>query len=388
MTVVTKYPTAIIDNSGTWANPSYGLGAPDAQCMYKFGASGQSKDIQLGTYGFDIPSGATINHVYIGMKGFRDHGSMSHEYSDLQNRFTKGSTTEILSCTYKGSSGSCANVGNDEQEIYTTLTRDDLVNETFSTVCRITVVPLGGIHKGYVDAIWIKVDYTYYQPVTYKYRMIMGRCALRPRGVAKKGTEPTMARRPSTIYTPSVPIKPTESDIGANKKYTCGKQTHRLRILYKLTIWRNGQPIKRFKRTRDLLVWRGQMVLASLLSQGALGTTTSTWQLVASSNSNAPNMSDDSGNPDANEFNPLLGSAVNVSYDFDPSQKPSGEYQAFAQLIMYGTITITSAGTLRKIGIRDTVSTPNRHIIVEDRVVDQSVQVNDQIEIYYWLQLW
>jgi len=157
----------------------------------------------------------------------------------------------------------------------------------------------------------------------------------------------------------------------------------RLKGRYELRIIRNGEEIYHFKRTRDLLVWRGQMIFAYLLSQGAVGTSTDTWQVVASENSVMPDMGDDSGNPLANEFNPVIGSPVNVSYDYNPDVKPSGGYQTVFDLIIYGTVISDGSKTLRKIGIIDTVSTPNKHIIFEDAVVPKDIILNDEIYIRY-----
>ena len=92
----------------------------------------------------------------------------------------------------------------------------------------------------------------------------------------------------------------------------------RIKFMYKLEIIRNGDIIYRFKRKRDLLVWRGQSILAYLLSQGAVGTSTSAWKFVISANEDSPDMGDDSGDPLNNEFNPTLGDPVDVTYEFEP----------------------------------------------------------------------
>jgi hypothetical protein len=157
--------------------------------------------------------------------------------------------------------------------------------------------------------------------------------------------------------------------------------------MYQLEIIRNGETIKKIRRKRDLLTWRGQMVLANLLSQGAVGTATSTWYIVVSGNTTTPNMNDDSGDPEATEFSPLRGVSVTVSYAFSPSQKPNSNAQTYATFTVTGTVTVTSAGNVTKIGIRDNVATPNRHIIVEDAVVPQAVLVDDLCAVTYFLQM-
>jgi len=167
----------------------------------------------------------------------------------------------------------------------------------------------------------------------------------------------------------------------------CKRARLRLKPRYEIRIKRNGVEVYRFKRTRDLLVWRGQSIIAYLLSQGAVGTPTSAWKLVASSNESSPDMGDDSGNPLNNEFYPTLGTPTTVSYAFEPSEKTSGSYQIIATLKIYGTITATTSGTLRKIGIIDSGTPPNQRIIIEDAVIPVTINTNDQIEITYYIQL-
>lgn len=160
-----------------------------------------------------------------------------------------------------------------------------------------------------------------------------------------------------------------------------------IRIMYKFQVVRNGEPIYEAKRTRDLCVWIGQKVLAYLISQGAVGTATSTWYVIASSNEDSPDMGDNSGDPEANEFNPQIGTKVEVSYSFEPETKPSSGAQLIAQLHITGTITVGADATLRKIGIIDGVATPNRNIIVEDAVVPIAVLNGDTIPIDYFMYL-
>jgi len=165
------------------------------------------------------------------------------------------------------------------------------------------------------------------------------------------------------------------------------RMIRRLKPRYELRVIRNGVEIYKFKRKRDLLVYCGQMIFAYLLSQGNVGTATSTWQVVASENDVMPDMGDDSGNPLANEFNPQIGSPVNVSYDYNPDVKPSGGYQTHFDLIIYGTVISDGSKTLRKIGIIDTVAVPNKHIVFEDAVVPKDVILNDEIYIRYTIPL-
>jgi hypothetical protein len=156
---------------------------------------------------------------------------------------------------------------------------------------------------------------------------------------------------------------------------------------YEVKVIRNGEQVYHVKRTRDLLVWRGEMVLANLLSQGAVGTDTADWKVLASENDTVPDMGDDSGNPELNEFSPLIGTPVSVSYDFTPTVKVSGGYQTISELTIRGIVVSDGSKTVRKIGIIDTVSTPNRNIIVEDSVVPFNVVLNDQIQIIYTIPM-
>lgn len=168
---------------------------------------------------------------------------------------------------------------------------------------------------------------------------------------------------------------------------TVGQRITRIKPKIEIKVRRNGIKIHHYKRKRDLLLWRGQMILAYLLSQGAVGTATASWKVVASENSTAPDMGDDSGNPEANEFNPLIGTPVDATYDINPTVKPSGGYQTYADITISGTIVSDGSKTLRKIGIIDTVAVPNRNIIVADAVVPFDVILNDEIEVVYTIQL-
>lgn len=161
----------------------------------------------------------------------------------------------------------------------------------------------------------------------------------------------------------------------------------RLKAILEFRIIRSGVTIFKYRRKRDLLVWRGQMIFAYLLSQGSVGTATSTWRAVASENDVMPNMADDSGNPLNNEFYPVIGSPTSVTYSFNPTVKPNAGYQTQAELIIEATVISDRNATLRKIGIIDMVEPPNQHIIFEDAVVPRNIQTNDEIYIRYTIPL-
>lgn len=178
------------------------------------------------------------------------------------------------------------------------------------------------------------------------------------------------------------------------EKYTWGTHPYspekialRIKARYTITCRRNGEEVFRFKRTRDLLVWRGQSVLANLLSQGNVGTATSEWKAIASENNTPPNMSDDSGEPETHEFYPVIGTPVSVTYEFSPTIIPIGNAQTPSELIIKGTVISNGEKTLRKIGIIDSNDYPNRNIIIEDFVPIRPVITNEEIDIEYMFPL-
>ena len=187
--------------------------------------------------------------------------------------------------------------------------------------------------------------------------------------------------QPPKAVQPVSPIPDRPEDVGAVRYIT------KIKPKWEVKIIRSGDVVYHKKRTRDLLVWRGQTILAYLITQGAKGTATGTWKVIASENSDAPDMGDDSGDPEDNEFNPVIGTPVVVTYDFEPTIKPSGSYQTYAEIIFEGTVVSDGNKTLRKIGVIDSVALPNRHILTEDSVVPFPVVLNDDIFIRYVIQL-
>ena len=161
----------------------------------------------------------------------------------------------------------------------------------------------------------------------------------------------------------------------------------RLKPILMFIVKRNGKTIYKYKRKRDLLVWRGQMVMAYLISQGNVGTSTSAWKAVASENDVMPNMADDSGNPLNVEFYPIIGLPVNVTYKFNPLIKPYATHQTQAELVIEATIISDRNATLRKIGIIDSNEPPEQNIIFEDAVIPKNIQQNDEIYIRYTIPL-
>jgi hypothetical protein len=160
-----------------------------------------------------------------------------------------------------------------------------------------------------------------------------------------------------------------------------------MRVHLKVIVKRNGKEIGIYAKDEDLLVWRGQMCLAYLLSQGQVGSITSSLKIVASSNSNAPNMNDDSGDPLNNEFNPLVGIPVDATYDLNPTEPVSSVYQNYAELMIKGTIISDGSHVLRKTGIIDSNSTPSQNIVLEDWIPDFNVILNDELDFIYTIRL-
>jgi len=210
---------------------------------------------------------------------------------------------------------------------------------------------------------------------------------INPEVLIKRNARVIGSRDSQVKWVSPSPLKPVSPETGKVMVSTMMQQRVKIKPMWSLMIHRNGDLIYHKKRIRDLFVWRGQSIFAYLLSQGVVGTATSTWYVVASENANAPDMGDDSGNPDANEFSPLIGTPVAVTYEFEPTVKPSGWGQTYALITIKGTVTSDGSKTLRKIGIRDNVAIPNRHIVCEDSVVPFSVILNDTIEISYMVRL-
>ena len=195
-------------------------------------------------------------------------------------------------------------------------------------------------------------------------------------------------RRKAHKFFESPPIATLlEEALNGLKRYTGSIGFGRRKAKYTLTVVRSGETIYHFKQVRDLLVWRGQSILAFLISQESVGTSTTVWKCIASENNDEPNMGDDSGNPEANEFSPMIGSLADVTYEFNPSVKPNANVQTNAELVIEGTVISDGSKTLRKIGVIDTVATPERHIIFEDRTVETDVVSGDEIKIRYTLPL-
>jgi hypothetical protein len=127
-------------------------------------------------------------------------------------------------------------------------------------------------------------------------------------------------------------------------------------------------------------------VLANLISQGSVGSSTTTWKVFVSGNTVTPNMGDDSGDPLNNELSPSLGTPASITWSFSPANKVSGEAQLVGTLSLVGTVTISTEGNIRKIGIIDSGSSPNQRLVVEDAVVSQAVIIGDNVEVTYFMQ--
>jgi len=190
-----------------------------------------------------------------------------------------------------------------------------------------------------------------------------------------------------------IPHERKARDMGRNPIIltTDGKKAHRalreIRPRYGFKVIRGGEVVYRRWEGADLLVWRGQMSLAYLISQGSTGSAVGAFMLVASENDTMPDMGHDSGDPEANEFSPVIGTPITGTWWFEPTVKPTGQYQLSGWLFYEGDVVADRDCTLRKMGIIDTTPTPNRRIITEDRVVDVPILLNDLIRIRYFFPL-
>jgi len=160
MTEVTKYPTEVLDNSDGWTNPTYGLNAHDGLCTTKNVSSGNSKKLKVGTFGFAIPAGSTINHVYIGFHAFHYSGVYLCYNASLRPKIVLNCAIELPVEAPCAPSGNCDNAGDREAESVLPWTVDILNNETFEFWFELIVAAAGGVHGAYVDDGWIRVVYT------------------------------------------------------------------------------------------------------------------------------------------------------------------------------------------------------------------------------------
>lgn len=165
MVEVTKYPTvATPDVSADWSNPSYAIGAPDGNCAL---AKKKQSKCYLSSFGFNIPSNAVIDEIYIVYKmvGYY-YGAAKGDYATaalhkgyITCSVDKTCLTLIQYCY-------CADtVEADSQDWQPTFTLggipftvDDLNNENFD-LSIYDVALENGLERAWFDAVGIKVEY-------------------------------------------------------------------------------------------------------------------------------------------------------------------------------------------------------------------------------------
>jgi hypothetical protein len=161
MTVIRKYPTAVISNPGTWLNTTNMLGESEATplCGRKVTAETSYQKCYLGTYGFAIPADAIISRITFGVKGFKHVlYNPSHCYILLSvvhpgYEWQKSVTSVLDAC-----SDSVWETADIIPPSY--LTIDDLNTENFQTYVGIQTDNATYSVYGWIDAIYIEVEYT------------------------------------------------------------------------------------------------------------------------------------------------------------------------------------------------------------------------------------
>lgn len=163
MVVVVKYPTSSGANPDVWISPNNALGVADGLCASKNAVASGSWYLYLSGYGFAIPAGSTINHVYINHKGIIAcaingdllNFSFIHE-AQLINDFSSDTIVGAPcgSTAYKSDYDILPDLAGGR-----TISVDDLNNEVFTTQLHATA--LFAIPQVFrCDSCYIEVDYT------------------------------------------------------------------------------------------------------------------------------------------------------------------------------------------------------------------------------------
>ena len=172
MVVVRKHPTAYNDESNVWTNENNALGPEDGLCAYtnRFGRKDGPNRLFLSGYGFNIPSNATITRVEIGIKSVSCN-AYGLAYAGPMDFVLRFDSTDILvggiekDCPISCSDASYYKVSDITSvlDFYGKLYPDFFNNEEFTTFCfQGGGIPIG--NEGYLDAVYIEVEYTV--PVT------------------------------------------------------------------------------------------------------------------------------------------------------------------------------------------------------------------------------
>jgi hypothetical protein len=159
LTVVRKYPTNVFSNIGGWTNSNNALNIEDGVCASKGSLSPGYYACYVDTYGFNIPSNATINKVTVAIKS----AMTAYIDDDVFFWWTYGLTTIAA---YNIVYGVCADSG------YRTNSLSP--PSTMPTPAQINGIAGNsgdsytffgwehndfGLANGYVDSMYIEIDY-------------------------------------------------------------------------------------------------------------------------------------------------------------------------------------------------------------------------------------
>ena len=165
MTVVRKYPTNSGTNPDSWDDPNNALGAADDLCTEKRINGTASKYLYLSGYGFAIPSGSTLNHVYVNHKGVINCAIIGAQVLHFSFIFNSQYGNSIDSSVVMGAG--CAETAYKTQydilpdfaAAGNPITVAALNAESFTT--RLQATGALAVYQAFdVDAAYIEVDYT------------------------------------------------------------------------------------------------------------------------------------------------------------------------------------------------------------------------------------
>ena len=171
MTVVRKHPTNSGTNPDAWDDPNNALGAADSLCTEKRINGTASKYLYLSGYGFAIPVGSTLNHVYVNHKGVINCAIVSSQVLHFSFIFNSQYGNSIDSSVVMGA-GCTETAYKTQYDILpdfaaagNPITVATLNAESFTT--RLQATGALAVYQAFdVDAVYIEVDYTEPPPPT------------------------------------------------------------------------------------------------------------------------------------------------------------------------------------------------------------------------------
>jgi hypothetical protein len=157
------------NNTGAWVNPADACGAQNGVCAYKITSTVGTYDCELYDYGFAIPVGSTIDHVYIGFHSVSGSNVNADEVFGSFN-LKKGNQTWTVSSPWFGGIPSCG-YSQDRETLDIQpagqFTPEDFNTPNFTTIIRAQINAYAVVR---VDCVWIRVQYT--PPVAVAPKMV------------------------------------------------------------------------------------------------------------------------------------------------------------------------------------------------------------------------